>query len=63
MLNAQKAQYGLQNRQQGLQAFESGIRPQFSYQQTPEQEGVWQKGERLAGTLASTGIKALAGGF
>jgi len=39
-LAALQAQYGLQNRAQGLQAIGMGLSPQFQFFQTPEQQGL-----------------------
>jgi hypothetical protein len=39
-LAAMQAQYGMQNRAQGLQALGMGLQPQYQFFQTPEQQGL-----------------------
>jgi hypothetical protein len=39
-LAAMQAQYGMQNRAQGMQAIGMGLQPQYQFFQTPEQQGL-----------------------
>lgn len=61
MLNAQKAYYGQQNRQQGLQQAQIGLTPQFQYGELAPQEGYWPtlaQGATMYATGGLTGAPA-----
>lgn len=67
-LAAMQAQYGMQNRAQGLQALGMGLQPQYQFFQTPEQQGLLAQLLPLAlqaglGYLTGGGSGAIMGGL
>lgn len=67
MLNAQKADYGMRNRQQGLQAAALGLTPQFNYQGVAGSSGLIGGGinalKELAPVAAQGGLMYATGGL
>ena len=58
-LAAMQAQYGMQNRAQGLQALGMGLQPQYQFFQTPEQQGLLSQ---LLPLALQAGLGYLTGG-
>jgi hypothetical protein len=59
ILAAQKARYGLENRQQGLQRTQLGLTDPFNTEQINRQPGFLEKGWERANDVAGQAIKIL----